>query len=82
MIDSAIRTQEIICPLCGHKIVWEHPNIPGLYLSSSDYIGGSICRSCMEEHCAQTNCLGCEVGTWPNCPNQWLKTSGEDVHNV
>lgn len=65
--------QKITCVMCGSEIVWEHPNISGLFLSSSDYIGGDICRSCMEEHCAQTNCLNCELGTWPNCPFQWLK---------
>ena len=53
-----------VCKMCG--------NILGqligdtIYLSS-DYTGGKVCRSCMIEHCCTTNCLGCELGTYPDC---------------
>ena len=78
MRDPADHSQEVICEVCGQKIVWEHPDIPGLYLSSSDYINCNICRSCLTEHCNQTNCLTCRLGTWPNCRHLWLKDLEEN----
>ena len=50
---------------------WDGPE--SYFLASSDYVGGPICRTCMEEHCAQTNCLQCEIGKWPDCPYSWIK---------
>ena len=61
------------CSTCGCQMVWEHPSIPGLFLESSCYIGGSTCYSCMTEHCTNTTCLGCRVGKWPDCEYQYLK---------
>lgn len=37
------------CRRCGAELVWEHPKGSGHYQMSSDYVGGDICRSCLEE---------------------------------
>lgn len=37
------------CRRCGAELVWEHPKGFGHYQMSSDYVGGDICRSCLEE---------------------------------
>jgi hypothetical protein len=56
------------CKLCGDRMVWENPHIPGHYhASSSDIENWPICRDCMIEHCCSTNCLGCEYGKYPDC---------------
>ena len=56
------------CKMCGCKMVWENPYIPGHYHASSSNIENwPICRDCMVEHCCQTNCLGCRYGEYPNC---------------
>jgi hypothetical protein len=62
------------CALCGTKMVWEHPNIPGHFVASScDIDGWHICHECMAEHCAGTNCLSCEYGKYPECDFLELK---------
>jgi hypothetical protein len=57
------------CKICGVKMIWENPQIPGHFHESSCYLGGGwpICHSCMIEHCLSTNCLGCEYGQYPKC---------------
>ena len=37
------------CRCCGTELTWEHPKSSGHYQESSDYVGGDICRSCLEE---------------------------------
>ena len=37
------------CRCCGTELTWEHPKGSGHYQESSDYVGGDICRSCLEE---------------------------------
>ena len=37
------------CRRCGAELVWEHPKGSRHYQMSSDYVGGDICRSCLEE---------------------------------
>lgn len=69
--------REKSCVLCGTKMVWEHPDIPGLYMESSCYIGTDYCYDCMREHCQQTNCLACEIGEYPKCRHQGLKNNDE-----
>ena len=46
------------CRHCGTKITIEHLGLP------------CLCESCMAEHCAQTNCLQCDYGKYPDC--HWL----------
>ena len=70
--------QEIECKMCGEKMVWEHPDVPGLFMQSSIYTGGDYCFECMADHCAQTNCLTCEIGSYPNCIYAWIKGNGRE----
>lgn len=70
--------QEIECKMCGEKMVWEHPDVPGLFMQSSIYTGGDYCFECMADHCAQTNCLACEIGSYPNCIYAWIKGNGKE----
>ena len=53
---------------------------PPDFIASPDYVGTSLCRSCMEEHCVQTNCLQCEIGHWPICPYTYIKRLGLEKH--
>jgi hypothetical protein len=56
------------CELCGVKMVWENPYLPGHWQESSCEIEDwPICHDCMVEHCCRTNCLGCEYGKYPDC---------------
>ena len=64
---------ELGCKNCGTKMVWEHPDVPGLYMQSSTYIGSHYCYDCMCEYCNSTNCLSCDKGQYPNCPYAYLK---------
>lgn len=74
--DKAVPVQwaEQSCERCGCKLIMEVQSTPRPYfIASSDYVGAPICRSCLEEHCVQTNCLQCEIGKWPDCPYAWIK---------
>ena len=68
--------REINCEVCGSWLVHEHPDCPGMFYASSDYVGTKLCYNCMSEYCAQTNCLGCEIGTYSNCKYAYLKENG------
>lgn len=64
------------CERCGSWLIMKKGDSPGPYfIASSDYVGAPICRVCMEEHCAQTNCFQCEIGQQPDCPYAWIKKS-------
>lgn len=68
--------QEIECRMCGEKMVWEHPDVPGLFMQSSIYTGGDYCFECMADHCVQTDCLSCKIGGYPDCIYSWIKGNG------
>jgi len=69
-----VQWAKLNCEWCGVNLIMEIQGEPKpRYIASRDYIGGSICRCCMEEHCAQTNCLQCEIGKQPDCPYSQLK---------
>lgn len=55
----------IKCKVCGSWLV--NMNSTGTIYASSHYNGTDICDSCMIEHCVATNCLGCELGKYPEC---------------
>lgn len=56
------------CKLCGARMVWENPHIPGHFHESSCNIDDwPICHDCMVEHCCSTNCSDCEYGKYPDC---------------
>ena len=37
------------CRRCSTELIWEHPKGSGHCQTSSDYVGGDICRSCLDE---------------------------------
>lgn len=60
------------CRQCGRTLIrairLSNGEFRGIY--SSDYIDNwPICRSCMIEHCCNTNCMGCEFnqGDYQKC---------------
>lgn len=65
--------REVNCRKCGQSLVWEHPSCPGIFLSSSSYMGCDLCYDCLNEHCSRTDCLTCEIGNYPNCRFVYLK---------
>lgn len=65
--------REVNCKKCGHSLVWEHPDCPGLFLASSDYMGCDLCYDCLSEHCSKTDCRTCEIGNARNCRFAYLK---------
>lgn len=70
------------CERCGRPLIRKSPAdmAPPDFIASPDYVGTSLCRNCMEEHCVQTNCLQCEIGHWPNCPYTYIKRLGLEKH--
>lgn len=60
-----------VCEMCGHELGVEV--VPGYIICTSDYMGGPVCLSCIIERCCETNCLGCELGTYPDCGNLEIK---------
>lgn len=62
------------CDYCGTSLVWEHPDVPGLFMESSEYepTFPGWCHTCLAEHCIQTNCLKCELRKYPMC--EFLET--------
>lgn len=37
------------CRRCGAILTWEYPKGSGHFQESSDYVGGDVCRSCLDE---------------------------------
>ena len=61
------------CTMCSGR-VGQRVGSSYIMLSSSegDEENG-ICHDCLVEHCVQTNCLGCELYKYPDCPHIELK---------
>lgn len=53
-----------VCDMCGQTLGFISGDTFYFY---SDYIYEPICLSCLVEHCCTTNCLSCEIGTYPEC---------------
>lgn len=69
-----VQWAEQNCERCGSWLIMKSGSGSSThFMASSDYVGASICRPCMEEHCAQTNCLQCELGQQPGCRYDWIK---------
>lgn len=69
-------SKKIKCKICGCAMVWEHPQVPGVFQESSCYLGDGwpICRDCMIDHCVHANCLACNYGKYPDCQFLEMKT--------
>lgn len=69
-----IHSAEQSCEQCGSKLIMEMSGaLTPYFVGTENYVGISICRRCLVEHCVQTNCLQCEIGKWPDCPYSWIK---------
>ena len=55
------------CEHCGSQILY--PQEDGRIFCSSDYEPSfpGYCHSCLLEHCLNTNCLQCDLKTYPTC---------------
>ena len=77
-----VQWSEQNCEKCGRLMIWQVQNIPWPYfMTSSDYVGGPICRTCLEAHCVQTDCAQCEIGRQPDCPYNWIKQCALDCES-
>lgn len=55
-----------VCKMCNRELGVRLPD--GSIICKSDYIeDNDYCFECQIEHCLQTNCLGCEIGKYPDC---------------
>ncbi|MDO5111425.1 MAG: hypothetical protein Q4E65_03870 [Clostridia bacterium] len=62
------QAAELHCAACGCDMVWPHPEIANLYVSSSCYIPGcELCYDCMAAHCNATNCNECGMKKGTPC---------------
>lgn len=71
-----VKWKPMSCDICGKKMIVE---LGGHMISTGEYVGGSTCRVCMEEYCNSTNCLTCQVGTYPECKFMYLKRKPEEA---
>ena len=76
--SEPVQWKELDCACCGRPLIRRAAPqaTPPHYIANPEYVGASLCSSCMEERCLQTNCLQCEVGQWPNCPYDYIKQRG------
>jgi hypothetical protein len=77
---GAPQNAPLNCRVCGARMVWENPSLPGHWHESSCYLWGGwpICDSCMTAHCLSTSCLNCEYGDAPDCQFAGLKQQAEE----
>jgi len=67
-VGAVVSSSAKNCTLCGGKMVWENPHLPGhFHESSCNLEDWDMCHDCMVEHCTSTNCLGCTLGEYPDC---------------
>ena len=67
---NEINLHEVNCRVCQKKLVYWKGDVMD---ASPSFCGSDVCRECRMEHCAQTNCLACRAGKYPNCQWQYLK---------
>ena len=67
------KAVELRCASCGCDMVWPHPEIDNLFVSSSCYIPGcALCFDCMAAHCNATNCSECGMRKGTPCIYSYL----------
>ena len=64
------------CPRCGEPLIQLVQDRRPFFRANYEYVGASLCRDCLEEHCVQTNCLQCDIGNWPGCRYADIKRQG------
>ncbi len=60
-----------VCPVCGSRLGVR--TAVGIICSSAYRGPGEMCHECQVDCCLQTNCLGCTIGTYPDCRHLPLK---------
>lgn len=71
------------CVKCGTEMVWEHPQMQGIFMESSCYIGADICHDCMTDHCSQVRCKHCpRKPRKGDCKFAYLKENFEGEEEV
>lgn len=61
---------KLLCVMCGSAVGWKFTD--DQWCLSSEAEGDEdkgICHTCLIEHCCNTNCLGCDLYKYPNCPH-------------
>jgi hypothetical protein len=53
-------SETINCILCGKCLTFG-----GIGYITND--GAAVHGECIEEHCPETNCFGCNIGKYPDC---------------
>ena len=46
---------------CGRPLIQLVQDRRPFFRANYEYVGASLCRDCLEEHCVQTNCLQCDI---------------------
>jgi hypothetical protein len=81
-LDTTIQVDEDgvpICKVCGCKMGVK--TSVGI-IASSCFIGTDTCFECQVDYCLNTNCLGCKVGTYPDCPHLETKKSYQEAASL
>lgn len=66
ILNDEVEPIEIpVCKICGAKMGVE--TAIGI-LMKSNYQENGICHDCQVDHCCSTNCLGCTLYKYPDCP--------------
>lgn len=72
-----VHWSEQSCIACGRSLIYRVKADNPYFMTTFDFVAGSpLCRSCLEEHCVQTNCLQCDIGNWPDCRYAYIKRHG------
>lgn len=61
-----------VCKMCGLELGVRMSD-GGIICRSSYIENNDYCHECQVEHCMSTNCLNCEIGTYPECRHLSLK---------
>ena len=71
-----VQWREQNCEKCGRPLIQLVQDRRPFFRANYEYVGASLCRDCLEEHCVQTNCLQCDIGNWPGCRYADIKRQG------
>ena len=74
--DAPNIVQRYWCSTCGRPLIQLVQDRRPFFRANYEYVGASLCRDCLEEHCVQTNCLQCDLGNWPGCRYADIKRQG------
>lgn len=61
------------CRICGDNVALKTEDGWILKSNSEGDESKGICHDCLVEHCCDTNCLGCDLYRYPDCPHIELK---------